>query len=55
MGPAPSHHVETVEAHCTPLDKATVSLFQQASVPNRVLYGDRKTPLKPTLLDLTKL
>ena len=38
----------TVEAHCTPLDKVSTALFQQASAPNRILFGDRKTPLKST-------
>ena len=44
----------TVEAHCTHLDKVSMALFQQASAPNRTLFGNRKTHLKPTLLDMTK-
>ena len=42
----------TVEAHCAPLDKVSMAMFQQASAPNRILFGDRKSPLKPTLLDM---
>ena len=41
-----------VEAHCTPLNNEGRLLFQQACAPNRVLFAERKSCLKPVLLDI---
>ena len=40
-----------IEAHCTPLGKTIEGIFQQASGEGRVLYGERKSPLKTRPFD----